>query len=99
MIREQPRMVWLERFRTVGIPCGPINTLDEVYRDPQVEHLGIVQEVEHPTAGRIKLAASPIRADDQQLPVRLPPPRLGEHTEEVLRDMLGYDQTRLDSLL
>jgi crotonobetainyl-CoA:carnitine CoA-transferase CaiB-like acyl-CoA transferase len=90
ILRQKPRSAWLDRFRSVGIPSGPINTLDEVYRDPQVEHLGIVQEVDHPTAGRIKLAGSPIRADDAQLPVRLPPPRLGEHTAEVLRDVLGY---------
>ena len=92
---RRTRADWLERFRSQGIPCGPINTLDEVYRDPQVEHLGIVQEMEHPTAGRIKLAGSPIRADDEQLPVRLPPPRLGEHTEDVLREILGYDDERI----
>jgi crotonobetainyl-CoA:carnitine CoA-transferase CaiB-like acyl-CoA transferase len=89
------RADWLERFRSQGIPCGPINTLDEVYRDAQVEHLGIVQEVEHPTAGRIKLAGSPIRADHEQLPVRLPPPRLGQHTEEVLRELLQYDDEHI----
>lgn len=95
IFRLRPRSDWLQRFRAQGIPCGPINTLDEVYRDPQVEHLGIVQEVDHPTAGRIRLAGSPIRADEAQLPVRLPPPRLGEHTEEVLRDLLGYDDERI----
>jgi formyl-CoA transferase len=95
IFRLRPRSDWLQRFRAQGIPCGPINTLDEVYRDPQVEHLGIVQEVDHPTAGRIRLAGSPIRADEVQLPVRLPPPRLGEHTEEVLRDLLGYDDERI----
>jgi crotonobetainyl-CoA:carnitine CoA-transferase CaiB-like acyl-CoA transferase len=99
IFRQRPRADWLERFRDQGIPCGPIKTLDEVYRDRQVEHLGIVQEVDHPTAGRIKLAGSPIRADDAQLPVRLPPPRLGEHTEEVLRDVLGYDEERIRALV
>jgi crotonobetainyl-CoA:carnitine CoA-transferase CaiB-like acyl-CoA transferase len=98
IFRQLPRVAWLERFRAQGIPCGPINTLDEVYRDRQVEHLGTVQEVGHPTAGRVRLAGSPIRADDAQLPVRLPPPLLGEHTEEVLRDVLGYGDERIRTL-
>jgi crotonobetainyl-CoA:carnitine CoA-transferase CaiB-like acyl-CoA transferase len=98
MLRERPRADWLERFRAQGIPCGPINTLDEAYRDPQVQHLGIVQEIDHPTAGRIKIAGSPIRADDEQLAVRLPPPRLGEHTTEVLSGVAGYSDERIAEL-
>ncbi|MFN0070377.1 MAG: CaiB/BaiF CoA transferase family protein [Chloroflexota bacterium] len=94
----RPRADWLDRFRSQGIPCGPINMLDEVYEDPQVQHLGIVQEIDHPSAGRIKLAGSPIRADDQQLRIRLPPPRLGEHTEAVLMHDLGYEIERIEQL-
>jgi len=95
---ERSRAEWLERFRTAGIPSGPINTVDEVFTDPQVQHLGIVREIEHPTAGTVKVAGSPVRVDGDTLPVRIPPPRLGEHTDAVLRQLLQYDESRLEEL-
>jgi crotonobetainyl-CoA:carnitine CoA-transferase CaiB-like acyl-CoA transferase len=92
------RAEWLARFRTAGLPSGPINMVDEVYSDQQVQHLGIVQEIDHPTAGVVKLAGSPVRVDGESLPVRTPPPRLGEHTDEVLAGLLGYDAGRVSEL-
>lgn len=76
---------WLERIRSVDIPCGPINTLDEALRDPQVQHRGMVVDLEHPM-GTIKVLGSPLRLSDTPVTYRRRPPLLGEHTEEVLRE-------------
>ena len=81
---------WLASLSAAQIPCGPINTVREVFADPLVAALDLVQQVQHPAAGPIDLVRAPIDLDGQPVPVRAAPPRLGEHTDEVLAD-LGYD--------
>jgi crotonobetainyl-CoA:carnitine CoA-transferase CaiB-like acyl-CoA transferase len=71
------------------LPCGPINRLDQVYADPQVRHRGLRIEVPHPLSGSVPLVANPIRYSRTPISYGVPPPLLGEHTEEVLRDLLG----------
>lgn len=95
---RRTRAEWLDGFRAAGIPCGPINTLDEVFQDPQVQHLGIVQDVDHPTAGRVRVTGSPLQFDNHRPAIRIPAPRLGEHTEEVLSQVLGYSPERIADL-
>jgi crotonobetainyl-CoA:carnitine CoA-transferase CaiB-like acyl-CoA transferase len=75
---------WVRVFDDAGVPAGPISTVDEVMRDPQVLARNMVIETEHPTAGTVKMLACPIRMSGSQGSVRYPPPLLGEHTEEVL---------------
>jgi formyl-CoA transferase len=75
---------WLERFRTAGVPCAPINRYSEVLADPQVEHMQWVQPLELPNGVKTRTFVSPVRFDAQTLPVRLRPPSLGEHNEQVL---------------
>ncbi len=81
---------WLDKFRQGGLPCGPINSIPEVLSHPQAEERGFVADVEHPTAGTVKFASYPYKLSQTPAAVRRPPPRLGEHTEEVLVDLLGY---------
>ena len=79
---------WLEKIRSVDIPCGPINSLDEALNDPHVQHRGMVVELEHPM-GPVKVMGSPLRLDGTPVTYRRRPPLLGEHTEEVLGEYAG----------
>ncbi len=83
---------WLEKLRQGGLPCGPINSIPEVLSHPQAEERGFVADVEHPTAGTVKFPSYPYKLSQTPAAVRRPPPRLGEHTEEVLIDLLGYSE-------
>ena len=69
---------WLEELRAAGIPCGAINTISQVFRDPQIQARGLVWECEHPTAGKIKLSGSPIRLSETPTRLYKAPPLLGE---------------------
>ena len=73
---------WVEKVRGAGVPCGPVNTLADVFSDEHVLASGMLQDVEHPTAGALKMLASPILVDGERLPIRRPPPTLGQHTGE-----------------
>ncbi len=75
---------WLERFRAAGVPCAPINSYSEVLADPQVEHMQWVQPLDLPNGQTTRTFASPLRMSGQGLPVRLRPPALGEHNDEIL---------------
>lgn len=73
---------WTEIVRGAGVPCGPVNTLADVFADEHVLGCGMLREVEHPTAGPVKMLASPILVDGERLPIRRPPPTLGQHTPQ-----------------
>jgi crotonobetainyl-CoA:carnitine CoA-transferase CaiB-like acyl-CoA transferase len=83
---------WLAEFREAGLPCGPINTIPEVFDHPQAEARGLAIETEHSTAGLIRFSGFPYTFSETPAEVRLPPPTLGQHTEEVLVDLLGYSR-------
>jgi formyl-CoA transferase/CoA:oxalate CoA-transferase len=88
----------LEKLRAAGIPCGPIQTIEEVCRDPQVLYRGMVQEIEHPAAGRLRQLGVPIKLSGTPGALRLPPPTLGQHTDEVLRGLLGLSARDVERL-
>lgn len=81
---------WLAELRKVGIPCGPINTIPEVFDSPQAQARNLALTVEHSTAGLIKVPGFPYKLSDTPAGVHLPPPLLGEHNEKVLTELLGY---------
>ncbi len=74
---------WVAAIREAGVPCGPVDSLAEVFSDPHVRGSSILQEVEHPAAGTLETLASPLLFDGERPPVRRPPPTLGEHTDDV----------------
>jgi crotonobetainyl-CoA:carnitine CoA-transferase CaiB-like acyl-CoA transferase len=80
-----------------GVPCSPINTVAEALADPQVLARNLVYYVEHPTLGRVGQVASPVRFGDQE-PLRRLAPALGQDTEQVLVDLLGYSAGHIGEL-
>ena len=70
---------WVEKVREAGVPCGPVNALSDVFDDEHVLGSGMLQDVEHPAAGTLRTLASPVLVDGERLPVRRPPPTLGQH--------------------
>lgn len=91
MVKRRTRSDWIERLRAAGIPYGDIRSIGEVCEAPQLVSRGMVLEAAHPSAGIVRSIASPARFDGRPPPAPSPPPMLGEHTNEVLRDWLGDD--------
>jgi len=81
---------WLADLREAGLPCGPINAIPDVFDHPQAQARDLALEAEHPTAGPVRLTGFPYKLSQTPAEVRRPPPLLGQHTEEVLVDLLGY---------
>jgi len=83
---KRPADEWVEEIRAAGIPCGPVNMLADVFADEHVLGSGILQDIDHPSAGLLKMLASPLLVDGERLPIRRPPPSLGQHTDETQGD-------------
>jgi crotonobetainyl-CoA:carnitine CoA-transferase CaiB-like acyl-CoA transferase len=84
-----PRQDWLDRLRRRDVPCGPIYDIQEVFDDPQVRHLGLPIELQHPIKGSVRLSGSAVTLRETPVSYATAPPMLGEHTEEILR-AAGY---------
>ena len=81
--RKRPADAWVQEIRAAGVPSGPVNPLADVFADDHVKGSGILQDLKHPSAGSLKMVASPILVDGERLPIRRPPPTLGQHTGET----------------
>jgi crotonobetainyl-CoA:carnitine CoA-transferase CaiB-like acyl-CoA transferase len=97
-LRREKRADWLARMEAKGIPCGPINNLEQVFADPQVRAREMEITRPHASGRDVSLVSNPIRFDGENLNAEAPPPVLGEHTETVLRDRLGLDEDTLGGL-
>jgi formyl-CoA transferase len=97
MIAERPAARWIGDLEAAGVPCGAINDIAQVFENPQVQARGLRVDIEREDAGPVKLVGSPMRLSATPVRYTLPPPRLGEHTAQVLGELLGYSEQQADA--
>ncbi|HUF42038.1 MAG TPA: CoA transferase [Verrucomicrobiae bacterium] len=90
--------IWLKLLNDAEVPCAPVQTIDRVFQAPQVLHRDMLVEIEHPTAGKVPMAGIPVKFSVTPASVRLPPPLLGQHTDEVLKTWLGMTDEAIEDL-
>jgi len=95
---ERTTKDWIARLEAAGVPCGPINDLAQVFAEPQALARGLRLELPHPSAGKVSLVRSPMRFSATPVQHETPPPLLGQHTEEVLRGILGRSEAEIARL-
>ncbi|MBV1789839.1 CoA transferase [Marinobacterium sp. D7] len=98
VIASRPSEFWLQELEKEGVPCGPINTMEQVFADPQVQHRGMKITLPHSEAGEVNLVSNPVRFDNRHMNAEQAPPGLGEHTDEVLERLLPERKSQLDAL-
>jgi crotonobetainyl-CoA:carnitine CoA-transferase CaiB-like acyl-CoA transferase len=98
VMKARPKAQWLTQLEQAKVPCGPINNLAEVFADPQVNERGMVTEWQHPLRAGLRLVSSPMKLSATPVQTQRPPPLLGQHTEEVLRELLDCNDDRLSEL-
>ena len=89
---------WLDQLNAHGIPCGPINSIDAVFANPQVRHRGMQFELEHPVAGKVASVGNPIKFSETPVSYDKAPPMLGQHTDAVLSELLELDAKQIKQL-
>ncbi|AYY97020.1 CoA transferase [Burkholderia multivorans] len=98
MVKTRSKTAWIDALEAAGVPCGPINDLAEVFANEQIVARGMEVALPHPCGADVKLVRNPVRMSATPPDARTAPPLLGAHTDDVLRDMLGYDDARIAAL-
>ena len=96
--RSRPTSQWIAALENVGVPCGPINSIDAVFADPQVQARGMQVELPHPLSGTVPLVANPLRFSQTPVTYRTAPPALGADTRDVLTERLGLSPAEVERL-
>ena len=89
---------WFKGLTDAEVPCAPVQSIDQVFQAPQVLHRDMLVEVEHPTAGKVRMAGMPVKFSLTPASVRMPPPLLGEHNNEILKNWLGMNAEAIEEL-
>ncbi len=98
IVGRRPMAFWVSELEAAGVPCGPINSIEQALADPQIVARGLRIDVPHPTAGGVPLVNTPIRMSASRVDAPRPPPLLGEHADEVLREVLGLSADQIAAL-
>ena len=91
---------WLAELGELKVPCSPVNNIEQVFEDPHVKYRGMRIEMDHPTAGsgKVPLIGNPVKMSSTPPQYRLAPPTLGQHSDEVLRELLGFNEKQIQKL-
>jgi formyl-CoA transferase len=98
IFRQRRNDAWFKLLTDAEVPCAPVQTIDQVFEAPQVLQRDMLIEIDHPTAGRVRMAGIPVKFSVTPAAVRLPPPMLGEHNETILKSWLGLSADSIDEL-
>ena len=98
LVKLRTRDEWVNALEAAGVPCGPINNIDQVFENPQVKARGIKVDIPHPLAGSVPQVASPMRFSETPIEYHAAPPTLGQHNDYVLRELLGMRADEIDLL-
>ena len=98
MFLKRNNQAWFDRLTAAEVPCAPVQSIDQVFQAPQVLHRDMLMEVEHPTAGKVRMAGMPVKFSLTPASVRLPPPLLGQHNTEILKSWLGMNAEAIEEL-
>lgn len=98
ILKTKTNKEWNEIFEGSSFPCGPVNSLKDTFNDPHIKAIGLVQTVKHPIGGDVNIVGPPVQYSEGGNCIRLPPPTLGQHTDEILKEILGFDDENIDYL-
>ncbi|MFL6662892.1 MAG: CaiB/BaiF CoA transferase family protein [Rhizobacter sp.] len=99
VLKQRTMAEWMPLLSEANVPSGPINDFRQVFDDPQIHHRELVHDIPHPLSGTLRVVGNPLKFSDTPLEYKRPPPLLGEHTAEILRDVLGIDAAGIERLV